>query len=171
MLKAFVKLIKALSSNTAPGEIAHAFAWGVILGFMPKDNALWYILFIFIFFMRIQRGVMTITMLIVSLFAGIADPFFNEVGYWILSHPAMQSPMTTLINTPFVAFTKINNTIVMGCLACSAAAYIPLYIISRVLTWIWRKYLGAALKNLKVVKMIGNVPLVQKIADFMQGDF
>ncbi|HAK68458.1 MAG TPA: TIGR03546 family protein, partial [Treponema sp.] len=49
MLKAFVKLIKALSSNTAPGEIAHAFAWGVILGFMPKDNALWYILFIFIF--------------------------------------------------------------------------------------------------------------------------
>ena len=63
MFKPIAKLLKALSSNRDPGAIACAFACGIVLGVMPKDNALWYILFIFIFFMRIQRGAFTLAVI------------------------------------------------------------------------------------------------------------
>ena len=170
MIKALVKLVRALCSNTAPAEIAHAFAWGVILGFLPKDNALWYILFVLIFFMRIQRGVFSLAVLVVSLFAGVADPLFDQIGYWVLTHPAMQDTMTKLINIPFVAFTKINNTIVMGCIICGICAYVPLYLFSRLFTFIWRRYIGGKLKNIKFIKAIGKIPLIRKIADIAQGE-
>ena len=47
MLKAIIKFFKALNSNVHPGAVAHAVCLGMILGFMPKTNALWYILTVF----------------------------------------------------------------------------------------------------------------------------
>lgn len=47
MISYIAKLLKSLNTNSHPGEIAHAVAIGVLLGFMPKDNALWYLLFVF----------------------------------------------------------------------------------------------------------------------------
>ena len=35
-------------------------------------------------------------------------------------------------------------------------------------TFLWRRYLGAKLKNLKIVKMFGKIPLVRKITDLAQ---
>ena len=80
MLKAIVKFFKAINSNSHPAEIAHAFALGMILGFMPKDNALWYILTVFFFFFRINRGALIILTLIFSLFAPLLDPLFDLIG-------------------------------------------------------------------------------------------
>ena len=168
MLSALVKFIRAMSSNTAPAEIAHAFAWGVFFGLMPKNNALWYILFILIFFMRIQRGVLSLTTLIVGFFAYLADPLLDTIGCWILTQPWMQAPMIKLMNIPFVAFTKLNNSIVMGSLGFLILSYLPLFLFSILFTFLWRRYVGAKLKNLKIVKMIGKVPLVRKIADLSQ---
>ena len=56
MLGYLLNLFKSLNSNSHPGEIAHGVALGVIMGMMPKDNALWYILFVFFFFIRIKRN-------------------------------------------------------------------------------------------------------------------
>ena len=50
MIKAIAKLFKALNANVNPGEIAHAFSCGILLGLMPKNNVFWYLLFIFILF-------------------------------------------------------------------------------------------------------------------------
>ena len=165
MLGALVKFIRAMSSNTAPAEIAHAFAWGVFFGLLPKNNAVWYILFVLIFFLRIQRGVLSLTTLIVGLFAYLADPLLDQIGCWILTQPYMQAPMIKLMNIPFVAFTKINNSIVMGSLGFGLISYLPLFLISLLFTFLWRRYLGAKLKNLKIVKLIGKIPLVRKISD------
>ena len=38
MLKFIVKLLKALNSNSHPGEIAHAVCLGMLLGFLPKKQ-------------------------------------------------------------------------------------------------------------------------------------
>ena len=50
MLKFIVKLLKALNSNSHPGEIAHAVCLGMLLGFLPKDNIFWFIIQ-FLFFL------------------------------------------------------------------------------------------------------------------------
>ena len=57
MLGYLLNLFKSLNSNSHPGEIAHGAALGVIMGMIPKDNVLWYILFVLFFFIRINKAV------------------------------------------------------------------------------------------------------------------
>ena len=106
MIKALTTLIKSLSSNTNPGALAHAFCCGMLLGFLPKNNILWYILFILIFFMRIQRTVFSLSTLTFSLLSPLFDPFFHDIGFWILSLEKASPFYSFLLNIPFVAFTK-----------------------------------------------------------------
>ena len=167
MLKAIAKLLGAISSNTRPGAIAHAVSCGVLLGFMPKDNLLWYILFIFILFMNIQRGAYALSILLGAAFTVFLDPLFDSVGYSILTVESMKPYYVSLLDIPFVAFTKFNNTVVMGSFVCGVAAYIPLYVLARLFVWAWRKYLAEKVRKLKIAAVLKNIPLVEKIAGMM----
>lgn len=167
MLKAIAKLLGAISSNTRPGAIAHAVSCGVLLGFMPKDNLLWYILFIFILFMNIQRGAYALSILLGAAFTVFLDPLFDSVGYSILTVESMKPYYASLLDIPFVAFTKFNNTVVMGAFVCGVAAYIPLYVLARLFVWAWRKYLAEKVRKLKIAAVLKNIPLVEKIAGMM----
>ncbi len=168
MFKPLAKLLKALSSNRDPGAIACAFALGMLLGFMPKDNVLWYILFIFMFFLRIQRGALVLAMLLGSLLAPALDPYFDRIGYYILDYPSLRSTFIRLLDIPFVSFTKFNNTIVMGSLAVGIAACIPFYLVARLFIFVWRHYIGNLMRKFKFLQMIKQVPLVEKITDFIE---
>ena len=167
MLKAIAKLLGAISSNTRPGAIAHAVSCGVLLGFMPKDNLLWYILFIFILFMNIQRGAYALSILLGAALTVFLDPLFDSVGYSILPVESMKPYYASLLDIPFVAFTKFNNTVVMGSFVCGVAAYIPLYVLARLFVWAWRKYLAEKVRKLKIAAVLKNIPLVEKIAGMM----
>ena len=167
MLKAIAKLLGAISSNTRPGAIAHAVSCGVLLGFMPKDNLLWYILFIFILFMNIQRGAYALSILLGAALTVFLDPLFDSVGYSILTIESMKPYYASLLDIPFVAFTKFNNTVVMGSFVCGVAAYIPLYVLARLFVWAWRKYLAEKVRKLKIAAVLKNIPLVEKIAGMM----
>ena len=50
MLKWISGLFKALNANQNPAEMAHGLALGVMLGLMPKNNALWYLILVFFLF-------------------------------------------------------------------------------------------------------------------------
>ncbi len=168
MLKYFTKLIKALSSNSDPGSIAHAFALGMLLGFMPKNNILWYFIFIFVFFMRIQRATLTLSTIIGSLLACLLDPLFDFIGYWILTLSFAQNFYLKLLDIPFVSFTKFNNTIVMGSFAFALIAYVPFYWLARLFIFLWRKYIANFVRKLKLVKMMKQIPFIKKIALLVQ---
>ncbi len=169
MFKPLVKLIKALSSNTDPGAIAHAFACGILLGFVPKDNLLWYILLVFILFMRIQRAGYVLALAVGSLLAPLLDPLFDSIGYFVLTQNNAVPFYISLLNTPFVAFTKFNNTIVMGSLCSGIVIYIPLYYLMRLVIFLWRKYLAEGVRRLKLVKLLKQIPLIEKIASMAGG--
>src|SRR5574344_688791 len=169
MIKPVVNLVKALSTNTKPGEIAHAFACGILLGFMPKNNLLWSILFVFILFMRIQRSALTLSLILGVLIAPALDNCFNAVGWWVLTQEGAIPTYRRLLDIPFVAFTKFNNTVVMGSLVCGLIAYIPLYWLCRGFTRLWRKYVAGFMGRTKVIKAIKKLPLIEKIADIAIG--
>lgn len=167
MLKALIKFINALTSNKHPGEIAHAFCLAMILGFMPKNNLLWYILTILFLFMRIQRGCLVIFTFLFALLAPVLDNLFDTIGYAIITYQPLESIFSTLLNIPFVAFTKINNSIVMGSLAFSLMAYIPVYIIARIFVKYWRKFLAPVVRKTKIMVFLSKLPLVQKIGEMI----
>lgn len=167
MFKKLVKLLKALSSNTSPSEIANAVAMGILLGFMPKSNILWIFLCVFVLFMRLQRATYLIFMAIGSLFAPLLDPLFDVIGTWILTRQCLYPFYRWLLNIPFIAFTKFNNTIVMGSLFSSLILYAPLYFLFRFLVLLWRKYLADSVRKSKIVTFMKQIPLIGKISSLV----
>lgn len=168
MLTPLIRFFQALSNNTSPGQIAHGFALGMILGFLPKDNALWILIFVFAFFLRIQRGVFSFSVIIGALIAPFLDPYFDYVGYYILADARLEDLFRKMVNIPFVAFTKFNNTIVMGSFVCGVALYIPLYIISRIFTFVWRRYVARYARKLGFLTALKQLPGVSKLVELVE---
>lgn len=170
MLKFLVKLLKALNSNSHPGEIAHAVCLGMLLGFLPKNNIFWYVITVFVLFMRINKGALVLCTLGLSLLAPLFDPVFDSVGYWFLTLPSLEPTFAKLLDIPFVSFTKFNNTIACGSLLCGLVLYIPLYIIVRLFIWLMRNKLVPILRKAKVIVVLSKVPLVQKVSALIEAD-
>lgn len=163
MIKFITKIFKSLNSNSKPGEIAHAICCGMILGFMPKSNLLWYILFLLFCFLRINKACYLLFTVLFSLVTPYIDPIFNKIGYSILSFEPLFPTYRRMLDIPYLPLTKFNNTIVMGSLASGIVLYVPMYIIGRLLIYLWRKVIRNAFINSKIVKAFYKIPFVSKM--------
>lgn len=164
MISYIIKLFHALNENAKSSEIAHAFSLGLILGFMPKNNLLWYLLFVLFLFVRINKGGYFIMMILGALIAPLLDTLFDSVGYFVLTLKPLESFFATLLDIPFVGFTKFNNTIVMGSLACGIVCYVPYFFLMKLFIKYWRTSLAQAIRQSKVGKAINALPVISKIA-------
>ena len=165
MIEYIVKLVRALNSNSKPSEIANALCLGLILGFMPKNNLLWYLLVVLFLFVRINKGAYLIAMALGSLAAPLLDPLFDRLGYAVLTFAPLETVFSYLFDVPFVGFTRFNNTIVCGSLVCGIVCYVPLFVLAIVLIKQWRKVIAGAIKNSKIGKAISALPIISKIAE------
>lgn len=163
MLNYIVNFIKSLNSNSKPSQIANSFCIGMILGFMPKNNVLWYLLFIFFAFVRINKAGYYIMLAIVSLFAFLLDPLFDMIGYWLLNLEFLRPVFAFLLDVPFVGFTKFNNTIVMGSFLFSLLIYIPFYVLFFFGVKLWRKKIAPKFNDSKILKALYKIPVVGKL--------
>lgn len=163
MLSYIIKLLKALGANSKPSQIANSFCIGFILGVMPKNNLLWWLVFVFFMFVRINKAGYFIMMLLGAFVSPYLDPTFHKIGEFVLTYEPLVPVYSKLLEIPFVGFTRFNNTIVCGSLVAGIIAYIPLYIFMLVFIWVWRKWIAPFFNRSKVVKMFFQLPLVRKL--------
>lgn len=163
MLSYIIKLLKALGANSKPSQIANSFCIGFILGVMPKNNLLWWLVFVFFVFVRINKAGYFIMMLLGAFISPYLDPTFHKIGEFVLTYEPLVPVYSKLLEIPFVGFTRFNNTIVCGSLVAGIIAYIPLYIFMLVFIWVWRKWIAPFFNRSKVVKMFFQLPLVRKL--------
>lgn len=169
MLTYIVKLLKALNANVDPGDIAHAVSIGVLLGLMPKNSLLWYMLFVFFLFFKIHKGTYLLILIIFSLTAPVFDALFDTLGYAVLTCKPLESTFAMLLDIPFVGFTKFNNTIVAGSVISGLILYIPFYIIARIFIKVWRARIAPIFQQSKVLRTMYNIPLLGKILELTAG--
>lgn len=169
MLNYIVKFTRALNSNSKPEQIANAFCIGILLGFMPKNNLLWYLLFVFFLFVRFNKSGYFIMLIIGSLIAPLCDGIFDTVGYAALTFKPLENFYSALLDVPFVGFTRFNNSVVCGSLLCGLIVYIPLFILTLFGIKAWRKYIAPSFNNSKIFKLFYQIPLVGKIASKISG--
>lgn len=163
MLSYIIKLLKALGANSKPSQIANSFCIGFILGVLPKNNLLWWLVFVFFMFVRINKAGYFIMMLLGAFISPYLDPTFHKIGEFVLTYEPLVPVYSKLLEIPFVGFTRFNNTIVCGSLVAGIIAYIPLYIFMLVFIWVWRKWIAPFFNRSKVVKMFFQLPLVRKL--------
>src|SRR5690606_17613539 len=102
------------NSDTGENQLAAGIACGLVLGFAPALSLQTILIFILLFFFRIQMGAAFTSAFFFALIAYIFDPSFHIIGSIILEMNALKGMFTTLYNMPIIPFTKFNNSVVMG---------------------------------------------------------
>lgn len=163
MFKYIKGFFTALNANAHPGDLAHAAAMGLLLALVPRGNLLWVALFSLLLFVRVNKGTLFLSLILLSFVSPLLDGILDSLGYAILTLPAAQPLFVSMINVPFLGLTRFNNTLVAGSLAAGIAAYAPAYFLVRFLVKLYRDKLQSKIVNSKAYKMLCNLPIIKQI--------
>jgi uncharacterized protein (TIGR03546 family) len=155
LLKLLQSLVKALNSEGTPGQVAAGIALGAVFGLTPLMNLHNLVLFVLAVVLNVSfPGVMLGWALCLPV--GFAlDPVFDAVGRLLLvGTPALLPLWTWCYNTPIVAITNFNNTIVLGSVVVWAAALVPLFFVLRWLVTTYRATVYARLQRTKLFQAV-----------------
>ena len=114
MLSMLAKLLKALNSESAPGQVALAFALALIVGLTPLFSL--HNLFV-LFLACVIRVNFSAFILGVLFFSGVAwfvDPLSIRMGASLLANPALIPTWTELYQSELWRISGYNNTLVLG---------------------------------------------------------
>jgi uncharacterized protein (TIGR03546 family) len=114
LLKQVFAFLKLLNSETGHNQIAAGIAAGFILGMTPMLSLQSFLVFLCIFFFRIQAGAAFLAAFFFAFAGWLLDPVFHAVGSAVLETQSLHGLFTTMYNVPLLPLTRFNNTVVMG---------------------------------------------------------
>jgi len=154
-LKFFSKLIKVLTSADNPNQIAVGFVLGMFLGFTPIFTLHNLIIILLLILLNINGAMAIFGFIVFSGIAYLLDPLFHSIGYFLLVDvQSLQGLWTAMYNTPILALSHYNNTVVMGGLVISLVAAFPLFYLTRQFILFYQRTLYARVQKLKIVRMV-----------------
>ena len=149
------KLLKALNSEGTPGQVAAGIALGAVFGLTP--------LFSLHNLLLLSLG-MILNVSLAGVFLGWAlfvpvgfllDPMFDAVGArLLLEMPFLASTWTGWYNTPILALTSFNNTIVLGSFVVWLVLLAPLFFLSRLGVTHYRQSLYERLNRSRLFRTV-----------------
>ena len=154
-LNILIRLVKVLHSDTSPSQIAGGFILGMIIGLSPTMNLhnLLVVLFLCILNVNIAAGILGYI-----VFSGVAflmDSYFHSIGYYLLMElPDLKSVWVSMYNTPIIALTNFNNTVVIGSFVSALCLITPVFFLVRYLIDKYRVYIAERMEKWKIVKLI-----------------
>lgn len=153
ILKFLAKLVKILRSGISPNQIAGGFILGMIIGLTPIMSLHNMIIFVLIILLRVNIASAIFGFALFSGIAYLLDPYFHNIGYYVLTQvPSLESLWTDLYNTPILALSNFNNTVVMGSLLVSIVLLIPVFFLMKVSIIQYRKNIEDRMNQWKIVK-------------------
>jgi uncharacterized protein (TIGR03546 family) len=167
MIQIIAKLIVALNGNVKASQIAAGFSWGLLLALVPAGNLLWLALFLISFVLKHHHVTKLFIMLVVKLLLPVLAMRIDAVGWWVLNLEVLRPYFIILSNTPFVPFTKFNNTLVMGGFCLGVGLFIPSYILMRLFVPLYRNTLAPKIRDNKIVKALKNIPIISSIGNLI----
>jgi uncharacterized protein (TIGR03546 family) len=155
LLKLLQSLVRTLHSEGTPGQIAAGVALGAALGLTPFANVHNVVIFVLLAILNVSFGA--------GLFAWAAfvpvgfmlDPLFDRTGRLLLVEtPALQPLWTAWDNTPGLALTNFNNTVVLGSVVGWLVLALPIFVLSRIAVIRYRATLAERVRRTHIYKAI-----------------
>jgi uncharacterized protein (TIGR03546 family) len=155
VLKLLRSLFKTLHSDGSPAQIAFGMALGAALGLTPIANAhnLLIVLLLAVLNVSFAAGLLAWGIFVPIGF--MLDPVFHRIGQWLLVDAASLRPLwTSWDNTPGLALTNFNNTVVLGSFVAWLALFLPIYLAARFGVVRYRATIGERVKNSRYFKLL-----------------
>lgn len=154
ILKQLFAFIKLLNSDTGNISLALGMTCGFILGMTPVLSLHSLLIFLILFFFRIQIGAALVMTFFFKFVAYLLDPVFHSVGSKVLEMESLQGIFTTLYNMPLIPYTRFNNSIVMGAAVVTFAVSPIVYLLSQYFIIKYRQIFVARFKETKAWKAV-----------------
>ncbi len=149
------KFLKTLNSDGTPGQIAAGIAIGAVLGLTPINNPHNLILFGIALITRVSLSGVFLGWALFIPVGFLLDPLFHGIGaQLLLNTPSLTSLWEKWYNTPVLALTNFNNTIVLGSFLVWLVLSLPVFFLSRVGVERYRRHLYDRVANTKFVKAV-----------------
>lgn len=154
ILQFLQQLFKALNSDGTPGQVGMGMAIGLCFGLTPLAS---------LHNLVVLAVAMLTTVSMPGVFLGWAiatplgfalDPLFDRIGMALLTADALAPFFTWVVNTPVVALSRLNNSIVLGSLVTWLLLLVPMFFVFRVLVARYRADVYAHVQKWKVVQVI-----------------
>jgi uncharacterized protein (TIGR03546 family) len=157
------QVIGMFSGKQDPDEIGAGFALGSIIGLTPFNSLHNYIILFLLFLLNVNKGAAAFGIAIFGAIGYFTDPIANKIGYKLLvDTPALNPFWTKLYNMPIVPFTHFNNTVVLGSLVISLILFIPVWLIVKKLTILYRVKIHDKLIKWKVIAFLSQTKWYDK---------
>lgn len=163
MFAVLTRVVAALNANRRPGEIAGACSFAVLLALLPAGNMIWMSVFVLVFLVKVNLGIALLMTAVLTPFAVLADPVLDNVGYAVLTLPALQSFFTWLYNAPLGLLTGFHQTLVPGAIVVGLLLWFPVFFLARALVQVYRNRLRVRIIRSPFVQWLAKFPLVQRL--------
>jgi uncharacterized protein (TIGR03546 family) len=161
ILKFLSTLFKALNSDGTPGQVGMGMAVGLCFGLTPLVS-------------MHNLVVLAIAMLTTMSFPGVflgwalatpigflLDPLFHKIGMAILTNESFAPFFTWVVNTPVVALSRLNNSVVLGSLVFWIVVLMPSFFLFRVLVRRYRADVYAHVQKWRIVQVVKGSKIYQ----------
>lgn len=166
MLRLLARLLKALNSESEPGQISLALCFAMICGFTPLFSPHNLLVLFLVLLLRVNLSGFIVGLVVFSALSFALDPLFHRIGLALLTAESLEGLWTALYNNTFLRLDRFNNSIVMGSLAVSLVAFIPGYFIfnalirayrKQVMEWVRKSRIAVAIKGSKFYRIYRTV--------------
>jgi uncharacterized protein (TIGR03546 family) len=155
LLKLLQSLAKTLHSEGTPTQIGLGVALGAALGLTPIANAHNLLVLLLLAVLNVSFGAGMLAWGVFVPVGFMLDPLFDRVGQWLLVDVTSLRPVWTVWdNTPILALTNFNNTVVLGSVVVWLALFVPIWFASRLAVIRYRLTLGERIRNSHFYKVL-----------------
>jgi uncharacterized protein (TIGR03546 family) len=155
ILKFLQSLAKTLHSDGTPGQIAAGFALGAALGLTPLLNAHNLVVITALALLNVSFASGMLAMAVFAPLGFALDPLFDRIGHSLLVDNSWLRPIwERLDQTPVLAATNLNNTVVLGSVLVWLLLTVPLFVAARFGVDRYRVTLGARLRETRIYHTI-----------------
>lgn len=154
MLGLLAGFLKALNSESSPGQIAFALSLSFIVALTPWWNLHNLLIFVLVLMIKTNISAFIFGWLGFGLLAFFLDPLSLRLGEALLANPGLMDTWVSLYQSEFWRMTAYNYTLTLGGLVIGLCAFIPLMLLSRVLILLYRARVMAWVNRLKVVQAL-----------------
>lgn len=154
-IEILAKLVKILRSAASPNQIAAGFVIGMVIGLTPFWTLHNMILIVILIIVNVNIGTAIFSFILFSAFAYLADPLFHNLGYFLLvDMESLKNLWTFLYNTPLVALSRYNNTVVIGSLVAALILSIPMFFLAKTGVIYYRENIDKKMQKWKIVQAV-----------------
>lgn len=121
------KVVKLLHSEERPMQIGFGFALGSIIAITPFSSPHNLLVLLLLCVINVSFSAGLLGMVLMAPLGYLLDGAFDRLGHWLLIDlDGLTAFWTAFFNAPFVVFTRLNNTVVLGSLVAALLLLVPI---------------------------------------------